>query len=310
MARTMVAGVLAVASTAMLSPVSATYPGDDGSIVFFRYSEGLERQEYRTIQPDGSGNAPFDLTTRAIDPAWSPDGSRIAYATFTRHGPAVEIFEPALSTVTHVLVPGDLPGVSVVSDLAFDPTGTRLVFCAKPRRDPDSRLYTIDTDASDLTEISGNRDLCDPDWSSTDRIAASAGNSRRTIVTLAPDGSDVEAVARLDRARRTFDVEPLLSWAPDGSAIAIRALGGRRRTDIWIVDSDGSDLHRFTDTPRRWEWAAEWSPDGSALVVARGGRGFDDFADLFVMSLGGGRTRLTDTERWDEFVGVAWQPIV
>lgn len=77
---------------------------------------------------------------------------------------------------------------------------------------------------------------------------------------------------------------PLSTLTPALVAILLVAAGGRPdrptatrlvfasdrsgSSDLWVVDADGSNLHRFTDGPAddRQAW---WSPDGKRIVFAR-----------------------------------------
>jgi TolB protein len=69
------------------------------------------------------------------------------------------------------------------------------------------------------------------------------------------------------------------AWSPDGAKVAFT----RRQHDHWeiyVVDADGRNLRRLTDTPRQPDGslgnsaAPAWSPDGRsiAFVTDRGGR--------------------------------------
>ncbi len=51
-----------------------------------------------------------------------------------------------------------------------------------------------------------------------------------------------------------------VSFSPDGYYVAFE-----RRGDLWVVEHDGSELHRVARSVTRWEWA----PDGQALAIVR-----------------------------------------
>lgn len=58
----------------------ATLPGHNGRIAFFRFLGSPSVIE--TIRPDGSNRKILPTGRQAFDPAWSPNGNRIAYVVF------------------------------------------------------------------------------------------------------------------------------------------------------------------------------------------------------------------------------------
>jgi hypothetical protein len=69
----------AVVVLALSEKAEATFPGKNGRIVYAGWNRGKDFEIY-TINPDGSGKTQLTHNdTNDIDPAYSPDGEKIAY---------------------------------------------------------------------------------------------------------------------------------------------------------------------------------------------------------------------------------------
>ena len=313
--RALVGLVVVGAALGAAMPAGATFPGDPAEIMFARWGPDFRNYGFSTIRPDGTGSRPVGFRGME-DASWAPDGQSFAYAAYVAGGPKVFIVDAASGSRSLVVASEDFPvDIEYIGGVAFGPGGDRLVMGVQvPIEEPDDpfgQLFVVDVDGTDLMQISGERELSSPDWSSTDRIVATTGPSgvsrRTTLVSLDPDGGGVERVIRLEASRNPrISVNGNPSWSPDGSEIAFISQSGRRRPDVWVVDDDGTDAQRVTDTPQRWEWRVVWSPAGDALAVSIGGRDPDDITDLWVVRTAGGRTRLTDTPRREEIV-MTWR---
>lgn len=90
------------------------------------------------------------------------------------------------------------------------------------------------------------------------------------IYSAEPDGT---ALIQLTHVADPVMVgEP--AWSPDGSRLAYVVQGSDSdgttgRSDIWIMNTDGTDAHAVTDGPSS-SWSPAWSPDGSAIAFTRG----------------------------------------
>ena len=85
------------------------------------------------------------------------------------------------------------------------------------------------------------------------------------IQTVAPDGSGLRPLTRNDND----DLQP--SWAPDGTRLAfVRVVRGRPvRTDIWVMNADGSGERVLV----RNGIEPSWTADGARIVFTRHGTG-------------------------------------
>ncbi len=90
-----------------------------------------------------------------------------------------------------------------------------------------------------------------------------------SIVIAAADGTRPRKLTSTPDPTKSADSEP--SFAPDGSRLVFtRITNGKSDTvpgtiEVWMVNTDGTDLHRLTATLRESE-SARWSSDGSHLL--------------------------------------------
>ena len=97
-----------------------------------------------------------------------------------------------------------------------------------------------------------------------------------------PDGREQR------RLTREGDAEPGLAWSPDGRKIAFESFRGQgSQPSVWIMDSDGSDLHELHGSRRLS--GPSWSPDGRTIALH----------GMWLVSVDGTRkTRLTRDGGW------------
>jgi Tol biopolymer transport system component len=106
----------------------------------------------------------------------------------------------------------------------------------------------------------------------------------------------------------SFDADA--GWSPDGSKIAFESDRRKHqgRTEIYVMDSEGSHVRRVSTLPERaqGDFAPRFSPDGTKLVFTRY-RGDPKPAALFTIRIdGSGLRRLTP---WSNGAGDAdWAP--
>lgn len=217
-----------------------------GRIVFVRQTADDPGPMIAVMEPDDSETR---ILAEGSDPAWSPDGSRIAFsAAASGAGRSADIF----------VMNADGTGVH---RLTANPEG---VYDEGPSWSPDGRHVVFSRSVLDL--------------SGPDPVASA---SRRDLYTVrVADGRGLTELV----GGPTDDFEP--TWSPDGSLIAFVRIGDGSEpgatpaaSQIWIVQADGTAPTPVT-TLEQGSWRPAWSPDGASIA-------FDDDDEIHVVGLDG-----------------------
>ena len=244
------------------------------------------------------------------DPAWSPDGTKIAFVSSDRgNQPNIYIANADGSNPTSLGVGTHADGLSRnnIRQPAWSPDGTKIAFAwGTYPTDPISGIRG-GIDVIDTTDIGNHVQLYnDPDGASNPtwspdgmKIAFSGyndGTGRPGLHLMNADGSNPRLMNATRNASGVF-LDP--AWSPDGTKIAF-SQGG----DIYVVNAnDNSAFVRLTnDSRRKHQDSPQWSPDGTQITFV-GGRGSwrDSHGELvygthvsgiYVMNADGSDTRL------------------
>ncbi len=212
------------------------------------------------IDPDGSHYVQFDSPGPRLNLgclAWSPDGSRLACEGWDD----TDLSRNGIYTVRSS-DGGDLARVTTSPDGAHDiptdysPDGHQIVFVrGKPGDEANSTLMVVNVDGSGARALS-DQNLRWGRWSPDGKtILSGAGVEAEKLLLVPIDGGEIRMIEILsDHSPKTAF---FASWSPDGAWIVF---SGRTSNDVdlFIVQVDGTRLHQVTDTPGKYEDAAEW----------------------------------------------------
>ena len=240
----------------------------------------------RIWRVDSDAANPVPVTpagAEVMSPAWSPDGSRIAYMQFNRDGTRPILLQ-TLATATRTTLP--TTGGTQNMTPAFSADGQSLVFARLS--DQGAAIYGLNVrDLCCVERLSGGRfaENFSPAYSPDGRrivfVSTRAGGQQ--IYAMAADGTDQELLISFDFGATGNSNAP--EWSPDGATIAFhREVGGSPQ--IFTFALAGRRLKALTSSGRNED--PSWGPDGRHLVFVSNRTGRQQ---LWVVDTESARTR-------------------
>jgi Tol biopolymer transport system component len=196
------------------------------------------------MNSDGSGVIPLTAdTTENIQPAWSPGGTQIAFASARDGNHEIYVMDTS-GTNPQRRTTAAGPDAQPV----WSPDGSQLAFVTE--RDGNSEIYVMNAaDGLGLVNLTNHAQTdWGPAWSPDGTRIAFFSNREVGFAIWVMNADGINPV------RLTDGVVPaeLPSWSPDGTRIAYDADG-----DIWVMQADGSQKVRIvggfsSDVAPRW----------------------------------------------------------
>ena len=257
------------------------------------------------MNPDGTGQTNVTNTSglNEMNPAWSPDGTKIAYIEGWNGVNYLKVVDLGIDgtgrTITTIT-----PEFSYQFSPTWSPGGTRI---AVVRQLPGQvmsiqfDIIVVNVDGSGEINITNSDfDELDPAWSPDGSKIAFAGvrfeqypdpisgapttGAQWEIVTVNPDGSGEQILSaggsNTDRANY-LEEDRSPAWSPDSSKIVFMSQAQIPSCcgpwQIWTVTRDGSGITNLTSDETVNDMFPSWSPDGTQIVFSRatGSGGFD-----------------------------------
>ena len=218
-------------------------------------------KEIWAMDYDGANQHPITtLGSISLSPHVSPDGSRLAFSSFTGSSWEIRMFSFDLNRLVSFprygrtnLTPG------------WTPDGTRLAFSSSRSGTPE--IYVVDQSGGNLHRItnSGTTNVS-PTWNRKTGTQIAWVSRRGDIPQIYMMGSDGTNVQQMTDTG--YAVSP--SWSPNGQFLAFSWMrhygpGAPGSEDIYIMDIVSKQWVQLTHDGGRNDFPS-WSPDGRHIV--------------------------------------------
>jgi fimbrial isopeptide formation D2 family protein len=270
------------ASTAsiVVNPMSSS-PKANGKIAFGSdraFSNNTQPSGIYTINPNGGAESLlFNIEPFASAPAWSPDGTKIAYGKRNSSTYGDEIYVANADGTGSVKVAGNVFNGN--RRIAWSPDGSKLAFIGTG-----SYIYIVNTDGTSLVKVPNIAASNDLAWSPDGSKFAFTDGTNIGVMTL--DGLhswDLTANSPSINGEKGKSILP--RWFPDGNRVmfVVETLNYK---NIFVVNHDRSGLAPLITLPQSTQPAL--SPDGTKMT-------FISLNSLYVANADGtGATQITN----------------
>lgn len=150
---------------------------------------------------------------------------------------------------------------------SWSPDGARIAFASDANEH--SVIYMMNVDGTNVERLTGlAADSIHPTWSAdSSKVIYCADDDLHPPKKNASEIFSVDVKTKQVATLISGGTNTYPSWSPDGKKIAFRRMIGDMNSEVFVANSDGSDVRNLTNHPAFDGWPA-WSPDGTQIAFS------------------------------------------
>ncbi|MFQ5461899.1 MAG: TolB family protein [Phycisphaerae bacterium] len=283
-------------------------PGNVGNgLVAFTKATASGQQVF-TIAVDGTGERQLTLDGTSTFPAWSRDGTSIAFSS-NRSGTS-EIWIMDADGANQTQITFNTPGGNFIPE--WSPDGTRIAYASQQNDVGHAEVWVMNADGTNQTRLTftppnpnGPTWSVHPSWSPDGQklVYASTATGSTQIWMMNADGTNQVPITNGNGPQ--FPDSNASEWSRDGSTVAFWSGFETQFGEVWAMNPDGTNKRQLTETadPLNSDNPI-WSPDGTKIIFDTNRAGP---IELWVMNADGTNpTPLVATSGGP----ASWQPVL
>ncbi|UCE08025.1 MAG: PD40 domain-containing protein, partial [bacterium] len=229
-----------------------------------------------------------------LDPAWSPDGTMIAYSHHQTSTKFVRLTSSGENLGTFCWIEE-----TIWDRPALSPDRTKIAYYSYYR----GHIWIFSLiDSSEILLTPSQKIAYDAAWSPDGKYIAYIERTKNTFnLSIIPsEGGNPRQITFSDSVNYKYPC-----WSPDGTEIAVRAYSYEPNfSDIWVVSVKNGAVRQLTSGKDNNNFPA-WSPDGSKVAFTK--RSYDELG-IWVISSQGGEMKKITQDLFPFISSLCWSP--